>query len=481
MNAETRVPVRPGDILAGKYRVERVLGMGAMGVVVAATHLDLQELRAIKFMMPSELGDAEGAERFLREARAAARLKSQHVTKIHDVGRLEPGSPAPGCPYIIMEHLAGCDLKRLLRMHGPRPVSEAATYVLQACEALAEAHALGIVHRDLKPANLFLTSGPNGGPCVKVLDFGIAKVTGGTGADGAPAMDVTSTSALMGSPLYMSPEQMRSTRDVDGRADLWSLGIILYELCTGRVPFAGTTITQVCAAVIGDRPAAPSALRADLPPAFEAVILRCLEKDVAFRFATALELAAALRPFTLAAAPPAVTPPPAASPAAALPAPGLPPDQAATQMWTRGAPEGADEAPTVARSSGALNTARGTAWGQTTGSTARPASRRGLLVGAVVTVGLVGALATALVVTRGSAAGDAAPATTGPAPASPSAAASAGLPPPLVATATAAPEAPSAAPSATASTKATAKPAVAPRPRGKTLGPNDDAFGTDRK
>src|SRR5690349_9939640 len=137
-------PVSPGDILAGKYRVERVLGVGGMGVVVAATHMDLRERRAIKFMLPAQLDDAEAVERFLREARATSRLKGEHIAKVHDVGRLENGAP-----YMVMEYLTGGDLRVLLKKRGSIPPHEAALYVLQACEALAEAHGLGIVHRDI--------------------------------------------------------------------------------------------------------------------------------------------------------------------------------------------------------------------------------------------------------------------------------------------------------------------------------------------
>ncbi|APR86721.1 Serine/threonine-protein kinase pkn3 [Minicystis rosea] len=288
-------PIRPGDILAGKYRVERVLGSGAMGVVVAAMHVELHELRAIKFMLPSMLGDAEGVERFLREARAAVRLKSQHVAKIYDIGRLDTGAP-----YMVMEYLEGSDLKQQLDTRGPLPIPEAVTYLQQVCEAIAEAHALGIVHRDLKPANLFLTKAVNGAPCIKVLDFGIAKVLGG--GDG---VDMTQTSALLGTPLYMSPEQMRGARTVDGRSDVWALGAILYRMLAGRTPFSGSSVTEICAAVVADPPDPPSMHRRDMPPALEAAVMRCLEKTPARRFATATELAAAIAPFAVpqAAAP----------------------------------------------------------------------------------------------------------------------------------------------------------------------------------
>jgi len=309
-------PIRPGEVLAGKYRVEKVLGAGAMGVVVAAMHMDLQERRAIKFMLPSMLDDVEGVERFLREARAAVRLKSQHVAKIHDIGRLDTGAP-----YMVMEYLEGSDLKHVLAARGPLPVHEAVTYLLQACEAIAEAHAIGVVHRDLKPANLFLTTGVNGAPCVKILDFGIAKVLGGEGG-----VDMTKTSALLGTPLYMSPEQMRGARSVDGRSDLWALGAILYRMLTGRTPFSGSSVTEVCAAVVADQPDPPAMLRPEVPPALEAAVMRCLEKSPARRFATASELAAAIAPF---ASPHAVAAP-APAPYPAAPAPASP----ASQSWS---------------------------------------------------------------------------------------------------------------------------------------------------
>ena len=298
-------PLRPGDLLAGKYRIESILGEGAMGIVFAARHIELQELRAIKLMLPAALGDAGGVERFLREARAAVRLRSRHIARVLDIGRTDDGAP-----FIIMEHLDGSDLRAVLASTGILPVADAVRYVAQACEGLAEAHAVGIVHRDLKPANLFLAREPNGEPCIKVLDFGIAKIS--VTAD-APALEMTKTAEIIGTPMFMSPEQMRSTRDVDARTDVWALGVILFRALTGQAPFQGTTITQLCAAVVADPAPPPSSLRAGLPPGLEAIVLRCLEKDPARRYRDAAELGAVLAPFN-GAAPGARVPAPVRQP-----------------------------------------------------------------------------------------------------------------------------------------------------------------------
>jgi serine/threonine protein kinase len=282
--------VTPGQILLGKYRIERVLGMGGMGVVVAATHVTLEERVAIKFLLPQALSNGEAVARFLREARAAVRIKSEHVARVTDVGQLENGAP-----YMIMEYLDGSDLGTLAQHRGALPIEEAVEYVLQACEAIAEAHALGIVHRDLKPANLFVVTRADGTPSVKVLDFGISKVTGmsSSGAD----LGMTKTTTIMGSPLYMSPEQMASSRDVDARTDIWALGAILYELLAGTVPFRADTITQLCVMILQQPAPSLRNVRPDAPEGLQQVITRCLDKDRTRRYTTVADFAHALAPF----------------------------------------------------------------------------------------------------------------------------------------------------------------------------------------
>jgi len=284
-NKMDEAPVKPGDVLAGKYRVERVLGLGGMGVVVAATHVELHELRALKFMLPEVLENAVAVERFLREARAAARLRTEHVAKVYDIGRLENGAP-----YMVMEHLEGADLRTLLRKKGPFPAPVVALWAIQICEALTEAHSLGIVHRDLKPANLFLTHRHDGSPCVKVLDFGISKVAAG----GEGEMELTKTHEVLGSPLFMSPEQLQSVHSADARADIWSLGVVLYALATARMPFRGEGVTEVITAVISGALLPPSHHRAEIAAGFDDIVLRCLRRDREQRYQTATELATAL-------------------------------------------------------------------------------------------------------------------------------------------------------------------------------------------
>lgn len=281
-------PVRPGDVLAGKFEVERLLGEGGMGVVVSARHLELDQRVAVKFLLPEIAKRPDAAERFRREARAAVKIRSEHVARVLDVG----GSD--GVPYMVMEYLEGHDLADELNERGPLPVDEAVGFVLQACEAVAEAHAAGIVHRDLKPANLFLARRADGSRLVKVLDFGISKSVSGTSA---ADLSLTATSALIGSPLYMSPEQMHSAKNVDGRTDIWALGAILFQTLTNRPPYVATSIPELCNALLNDAPPPLSDFRSDVPPALSDAITKALTKDKTLRWQTVGELASALAEF----------------------------------------------------------------------------------------------------------------------------------------------------------------------------------------
>lgn len=272
-----------GTVLAGKFRIDRPLGQGGMGAVFAATNILLGQRVALKLLLPEMCAQPAILERFVREARASAQLRGDHVCRVSDVGTLENGAP-----YIVMEMLEGRDLSSVLASTGPLRSDVLCDYVLQACLGVAEAHALGIVHRDLKPANLFLAQRPDGTTLVKVLDFGIAKAPGGQ------QFDLTQTAAVMGSPGYMSPEQLRSSRNVDARSDIWSIGTILYELATGRTPFTGESITELAVRVSMD----PTPPLPDFVPApLQHVIYRCLEKNPDQRFQNLAALAVALAPF----------------------------------------------------------------------------------------------------------------------------------------------------------------------------------------
>jgi len=277
-----------GEVLAGKYRVERVLGQGGMGVVLAAHHLQLEEPVAIKLMLGDTASNPEAVGRFVREARAAARLQSAHVARVSDVGTLDDGRA-----YMVMEYLDGSDLAVLLAANGPLAVGDAVDYLLQAGEAIAEAHSLGIVHRDLKPSNLFLTRRRDRTPHIKVLDFGISKVVHTGLTPSQPSM--TQPSTMMGSPLYMSPEQMTSARDVDGRTDIWALGVVLYELLVGVPPFVAETLPEICIMVLQSPAPKLRQHRPDAPPELELALERCLAKRPSDRFENMAALAVALR------------------------------------------------------------------------------------------------------------------------------------------------------------------------------------------
>jgi len=277
-------PLPPiGAVLGGKYRVERVLGQGGMGVVVEATHTGLHQRVAIKFLRNEAKALAGALDRFAREARACAQLKSEHVVRVFDTGVFETGEP-----YIVMELLAGEDLRSMIARRGALAPQDVASLAIGACEALGEAHALGIVHRDLKPANLFVVTRADGSTLLKVLDFGISKLQ----TDEAGVQ--TSTNIALGSPRYMSPEQIQTPRDVDARCDVWAMGVAMYEALAGRPPFDGEGMVGLATAIVTQRPAP---LPAHVPFALANVVMKCLEKDRAMRFSSASELAFALRPF----------------------------------------------------------------------------------------------------------------------------------------------------------------------------------------
>lgn len=277
-----------GDEILGKYRINKRLGEGGMGVVYAATHIELQETVAIKMLSPNLMRRDEVVARFMREARAAAKIKNDHAVRVLDVGKLDGG-----VPYMVMEFLDGQDLEQLLESRGPLPLREVIGYLVQTAEALGEAHRQGIVHRDIKPANLFLAKKSNGKRVVKVLDFGISKVQNENLTGG----EATRTEAVMGTPMYMSPEQLRSTRNVDARADVWSLGIVFYRLLTGGFPFEGESIPVICSEVLAARYKPIRSRRPDLPVEIEPIVAQCLEKDRDKRFASVEGFVQALIPF----------------------------------------------------------------------------------------------------------------------------------------------------------------------------------------
>jgi eukaryotic-like serine/threonine-protein kinase len=274
--------LKPGTVVDEKYRVERMLGKGGMGMVLAATHLSLGTRVALKFMHADMAKHPKVVERFFREARASAKLKSEHICRVSDVASID------GAPFIVMELLDGTDLAKVLAREGRLSVDRAADYVLQACIGIAEAHAAGIVHRDLKPGNLFLTTRADGTPLIKVLDFGVAT---------APRDDrnfsLTQTTTVLGSPGYMSPEQLRSGKGVDERTDIWALGVILFELLAGRQPFVADSLTEL-ALKIGMDPT--PTLPGDRPD-LDAIVRRCLDKDPDKRYRNVAELADAIAPF----------------------------------------------------------------------------------------------------------------------------------------------------------------------------------------
>jgi serine/threonine-protein kinase len=277
--------VSPGQVV-GHYKVLSSLGRGGMGEVFLAEDISLGRTVAIKLLAP-EAFDSKNLARFVQEARVMVRLSGEHVTRVFDIGTLESG-----LPYIVMEHLRGHDLGYLIEKQGPLSVEEATTSILQALEALAEAHAMGIVHRDLKPSNLFLTPRQDGRWFVKVLDFGVSKIPQEEGGE-----CITATADVFGTPAYMSPEQTKSAKLADARSDIWSLGLILAECLSGRPVYEGSTQLAILTAIVSGPLPSLHLEGKGVPPELESVIRRCLHKNPADRYPNVSELAAALRPF----------------------------------------------------------------------------------------------------------------------------------------------------------------------------------------
>lgn len=285
--------LKTGQILVEKYRIERVLGGGGMGVVALATHVHLDQRVALKFLKPEHVARPELMQRFAQEARAAARIRGEHVARVTDVEALPDGTP-----FMVMEYLEGEDLSERMQRKGRLPYLEAAGYILEACEAIAEAHALRVVHRDLKPSNLFLARQPDGGEIIKVLDFGISKMLD-------DEVGLTKTQASFGSIPYMAPEQMRNAKYCDERTDIWALGVTLYELVTQSYPFHGSTGPEVVAAVMEGSLISLASIDPHAPPGVVRVIHRCMQRDPSQRYIDIAELAGDLA--SLVATPEAVT------------------------------------------------------------------------------------------------------------------------------------------------------------------------------
>jgi eukaryotic-like serine/threonine-protein kinase len=277
-----------GEVIGESYRIDHYMRAGRMGVVAAATRVADGERFALKFLRPELAEHERSVERFLREARAAHAIMSEHIARVIDVGKLDDGAP-----FMVMEHVEGIDLRKLLAQDGPLSVEDAVDYALQAAEAVAEAHALGIVHRDLKPSNLLLSRRADGSPLIKVIDFGVAKIM----EDPDMQKKLTTTGKIVGSPFYWSPEQIRDSRDVDGRTDVWGLGNVLYEFLTGHPPFRSKSLMSIVAKIIGDPHTSVHEKRADVPLGLAAVLDRCLEKERSDRYQTLTSLAEALTPF----------------------------------------------------------------------------------------------------------------------------------------------------------------------------------------
>jgi serine/threonine-protein kinase len=276
------VELAPGTILLGKYRIDGLIGTGGMGHVVRASHLYLHQPVAIKLLLPELAESTSTVQRFLREAQATVKLRSEHIARVMDVGTTDDS-----IPFMVMEFLEGNDLNQILRHHGPQQPAIVVDLMMQACEGIAEAHALGIIHRDVKPSNFFITQRPDGSMLLKILDFGISKTP--IGYD-----ELTGTQTVIGTPSYMAPEQMKSGRAADPRSDIWSMGVVMYQLISGRPPFSGESYAELVLKVGLE---APQPFPVPVPTGFDTIVMRCLEKDPAQRHQTVADLARMLAPF----------------------------------------------------------------------------------------------------------------------------------------------------------------------------------------
>ena len=279
----TRLSPRTGQVLLGKYHIEGIIGRGQQSVVLRVRHIELDELCAVKLLGDEAAGSPEITKRFHREAMVAVKLRSEHAVKVTDVGALPDGMP-----YMVMELLDGQDLRAVLAEAGPLGVPMASGLIVHACQALSELHAMGMVHRDVKPAKLFLACRDDGTPTLKILDFGLVKITRASDHE-----IMRAGAAAVGTPPYMAPEQLRSARDLDQRADVWALGVVLYELLSARCPFPAETYAELCMQIAVEQPAP----LVGVPPEIVAIVMRCLQKDPAQRFQSVVELATALVPF----------------------------------------------------------------------------------------------------------------------------------------------------------------------------------------
>ena len=274
---------QPGEVLLGKYRIESLIGEGGMGAVLKAHHIDLDEPVAIKVLLPEMMDRKDIVSRFQREAKAAVKLKGEHIARVLDVGKLENA-----VPFIVMEYLDGADLGEIVKHYGRQDPAIAVDLILQACEALAEAHVIGIIHRDVKASNFIVVQPEGQAPSLKVLDFGIATAPEGTS-------DLTGTQAVIGTPAYMAPEQMRATAKADARSDIWSMGVVLYELLEGARPFRSEVYSELVLKVGMDPPHEME--NPAVPRALQAIVMKCLDKEMDRRYQTVAELAFDLMPF----------------------------------------------------------------------------------------------------------------------------------------------------------------------------------------